>query len=367
MSGPLDGLRVVELAGVGPGPHAAMILGDWGADVVRIVRRGSDGSPTDVAGDPQLRNRTVTAADLKQPGDVAAALDLISAADVLVEGLRPGVLERLGLGPDRCMARNPRLVYARMTGWGQYGPLAETAGHDINYLALTGMLAAIGDPHHPVVPLNLIADYGGGSMYLVGAILAAVLERDRSGLGQVLDVAMMDGVNVLAQNVWAFRNMGMWEECRCANMLDGGAPYYTVYACADEKFVAVGAVEQRFYDELLAGLGLGRSTLPDRDDQHCWPQLRRVLATAFAAKTRDDWALVFGGTDACVTPVLTMSEAVGHPQQQARRAFGTIGGILQTLPGPLFGRTSIGSPQAPGAQVRTLADVAETWRTPRIS
>jgi alpha-methylacyl-CoA racemase len=360
--GALDGIRVVELAGQGPGPHAAMLLGDWGADVIRVVRKAQDGTPSDLAGDAQLRNRTLVAADLKDAKDVAALIQLIAEADVLIEGFRPGVTERLGLGPDECVAANPRLVYARITGWGQDGPLAQSAGHDINYLSVTGMLDSIGTSEHPVVPLNLVGDFGGGSMFLVAGILAALIERAQSDRGQVLDVAIVDGVNTLAQMFWTFRGMGIWHEQRANNILDGGAPYYGVYRCADGNHVAVGAIEQPFYAQLLAGLGMEPGELPDRDDPSQWPQLKALFATAFAAKTRAQWVDVFTGTDACVTPVLRMSEAVDHPQLRARRTFGDVGGIVQTMPAPMFSRSHPGEPDAPGAHVATVGEVAERWR-----
>jgi alpha-methylacyl-CoA racemase len=360
--GALDGIRVVELAGQGPGPHAAMLLGDWGADVIRVVRKAQDGTPSDLAGDAQLRNRTLVGADLKDAKDVAALLQLIAEADVLIEGFRPGVTERLGLGPDECIAANPRLVYARITGWGQDGPLAQSAGHDINYLSITGMLDSIGTSEHPVVPLNLVGDFGGGSMFLVAGILAALIERAQSDRGQVLDVAIVDGVNTLAQMFWTFRAMGIWHEQRANNILDGGAPYYGVYRCADGNHVAVGAIEQPFYAQLLAGLGMEPSELPDRDDPSQWPKLKSLLATAFAAKTRAQWVDVFTGTDACVTPVLRMSEAVDHPQLRARRTFGDVGGIVQTMPAPMFSRSHPGEPDAPGSHVATVGDVTERWR-----
>jgi alpha-methylacyl-CoA racemase len=359
--GPLAGIRVVELAGQGPVPHASMILGDWGAEVVRVVRPGIDGTPADLDGDPQLRNRTVVAADLKSADDVSKALELICQADVLLEGFRPGVTERLGLGPGPCLVRNPGLVYARMTGWGQTGPCAATAGHDINYIAITGMLEAIGPAEKPVPPLNLVGDYGGGSMYLLAAVLAALLERATTGLGQILDVAIIDGVNQLAQHIWAMRAMGVWGEQRAANMLDGGAPYYGVYACADGRHVAVGAVEQKFYRQLVDRLGLAIDDLPDRDSPQCWPELRAILAQAFSTKNRDDWVAIFDGTDACLSPVLTMGEARRHPQQLSRGILGDVEGVPQALPGPLFGRHPRRPVRPPGSDTDTLDGVARRW------
>ncbi|CAN5422513.1 CaiB/BaiF CoA-transferase family protein [soil metagenome] len=362
MTGPLDGIRVVELAGIGPGPHAAMLLGDWGADVVRVVRRGPDGEPADLAGDTLLRNRTVVGADLKDPDDLAAVRRLVDAADVLIEGFRPGVTERLGLGPEHCLATNPGLVYGRMTGWGQIGPMAAMAGHDLNYLSITGILDTVGTAERPVVPLNLVGDFGGGSTFLVMGILAALLERSRSGRGQVVDAAIVEGVGQMAQMIWSFRGMGMWQEEREANILDGGAPFYGIYACADGGHVAIGAIEQQFYAQAIAGLGLDLATLPDRDDKSQWPALRDALATAFASRTRDEWTKIFDGTDACVTPVLTMTESLEQPHLRERGAFGSIDGVPQPMPAPRFDRSVPPAPTAPGARVATCTDVADRWQ-----
>jgi alpha-methylacyl-CoA racemase len=365
--GPLAGIRVVELAGQGPGPHAAMLLGDWGADVVRVVRKGPDGSPADIAGDAQLRNRTLVAADLKDPQDRAAVAEMICGADVFIEGFRPGVTERLRLGPQECMTDNPRLVYARMTGWGQNGPMALAAGHDINYASVTGVLDMIGEPERPTVPLNLLGDFGGGSMFLLSAILAALLEREVSGQGQVLDVAIVDGVNTLAQTIWSFRAMGIWNERRAANILDGGAPYYGVYRCADGRYVAVGAIEQPFYEQVVSGLGLDSQTLPDRDDPTRWTELRTILAGAFASRTREQWSEVFGGTDACVTPVLSMTEALDYPHLLARNAFAVVDGAAQAMPAKIFGRTPSSYPRACGTRVESLSDGLARWGRPSPS
>jgi alpha-methylacyl-CoA racemase len=359
--GPLHGLRVVELAGVGPGPHAAMLLGDWGADVVRLVRKDADGKPADLIGDTLLRNRTLVGADLKDPADVAVVLALVARADVLIEGFRPGVTERLGLGPDTCLALNPRLVYGRMTGWGQDGPMAAMAGHDLNYLSITGMLDAVGTSDTPTVPLNLVGDFGGGSMFLVMGIMAALFERTHSGRGQVVDAAIVDGVGQLAQMIWSFRAMGIWREQRAANILDGGAPYYGVYGCADGRHVALGAIEAPFYARAIAGLGLDLATMPDRDDQAQWPALRVILERAFATRSRDEWAAVFDGTDACVTPVLTMSEALEHPHLRARQAFGVVDGVRQPMPAPRLDRSMPKPPSPPGAKTSSLAEEVASW------
>ncbi|HEX9499127.1 MAG TPA: CaiB/BaiF CoA-transferase family protein, partial [Mycobacterium sp.] len=308
MAGPLYGLRVIELAGIGPGPHAAMLLGDLGADVVRVERPGK-GPATNPSNDYLLRNRRSVAANLKSEEDRDLVLRLIAKADVLIEGFRPGVTERLGLGPQDCAKVNERLIYARMTGWGQTGPRSQQAGHDINYISLNGVLHAIGrGGDRPVPPLNLVGDFGGGSMFLVVGILSALWERERSGKGQIIDAAMVDGSSALSTMMWAFRAMGMWSDERGVNMLDTGAPYYDTYTCADGRFVAVGAIEPQFYAELLAKLGLDAAELPDQNDVGRWPELRARLTAVFASQDRDHWAKVFADSDACCTPVLSFAE-----------------------------------------------------------
>jgi alpha-methylacyl-CoA racemase len=329
-SGPLTGLRVVELGGIGPGPHAAMLLADIGADVVRITR--PSGEPYDV-----LPGRQRVEADLKADAGRATTWGLIDDADVLIEGFRPGVAERLGLGPEECLARNPRLVYGRMTGWGQDGPLAHQAGHDINYIGLTGVLHAIGTADgRPTPPLNLVGDFGGGSMYLVVGILAALWERERTGQGQVVDAAIVDGTSSLAQQFWMLRALGAWTDERAANLLDSGAPFYDTYRCADGRYVAVGALEPQFYATLLAGLGLADEGLPAQLDRDSWPVLRKRFATIFATRTRDAWAETFAGMDACVTPVLTFAEAAEHPHLRARGTIVTVDGTPRAAPAPRF-------------------------------
>ncbi|HEY8532618.1 MAG TPA: CaiB/BaiF CoA-transferase family protein [Micromonospora sp.] len=349
MPGPLDGLRVLELGGIGPGPHAAMILGDLGADVVRIDPPAPSAEVAEAARRNQLlRNRRSVVADLKNPADRERVLALVERADVLLEGFRPGVAERLGVGPQECHARNPRLVYGRMTGWGQDGPLAARAGHDINYLSVTGALSAIrrsGQP--PTVPLNLVGDYGGGSMLLVIGVLAALWERERSGQGQVVDAAMLDGVTLLTQAIWNLRGRGAWHEEPESNVIDGGAPFYGVYECADGKYVAVGPLEREFFVELLTGLGLDPQTLPDQYDRSGWPRLREAIAAAIATRTRDEWAAVFDGRDACLTPVLEFSEAAAHPQIRARGTLVEVDGVLQAAPAPRFSRTPTALPRPP--------------------
>ena len=354
---PLAGVRVVELAGMGPGPHAGMMLADLGADVVRVERRGADRTPVP---DFAWRGKRTVAADLKDDTDHARVLDLIAHADVLLEGYRPGVTERLGLGPDECLRRNPRLVYARITGWGQDGPYAGQAGHDINYISITGALHAIGTPDHPVPPLNLVGDFGGGSMFLLVGILAALWERQRSGKGQVVDAAMVDGSSVLIQMMWQMRASGMWSDERGTNMLDGGAPYYDTYECADGRYVAVGAIEPQFYAAMLAGLGLDAANLPPQNDPTRWPELRAVLTDAFAGHDRDHWTKVFADSDACVTPVLAFGEVHTEPHITERNTFYEVNGGLQPLPAPRFSRTPVGAPR-PASPVTDAEAVLEDW------
>ncbi|MBA2471592.1 MAG: CoA transferase [Pseudonocardiales bacterium] len=365
MPGPLVGLRVIELAGLGPGPHAAMLLADLGADVVRI-ERPSDGKQglqlAPLADDQMLRGRRSVMLDLKDPAGRETTLRLVEQADVLIEGLRPGVTERLGVGPADCHARNPRLVYGRMTGWGQAGPLADRAGHDINYIALTGALHAIGNAGaKPVPPLNLVGDFGGGSMFLVFGVLAALWERDRSGAGQVIDAAMVDGVSVLAQMFWSLRAGGLWSDERGSNLLDSGAPFYDTYACADGRYVAVGALEPQFYAALLDGLGLTGEELPGQLDPAGWPALRQRFIDAFASRCRDEWVAVFEGTDACVAPVLSFAEVPAHPHIAARGTVITVDGVPQAAPAPRFSRTSPDRPTPPPKPGADTADVLADW------
>lgn len=325
---PLEGLLVVEFGGIGPGPHGAMLLADLGAEVVRVERpSGGLSVVPDASRDFLLRGRRSVSADLKSAEGRASVLSLISSADVVIEGFRPGVLERLGLGPSDCLAVNPGLIYARMTGWGQSGPLAQRAGHDINYLSVTGVLHAIGKP-----PLNLVGDFGGGSLYLVLGVLAALWERQRTGRGQVVDAAIVDGVASLAQMIWSMKAQSVWEDAPDANLLDGGCPFYAIYECRDGRSVAVGSLEPQFYCLLVAGLGL--TDLPEQMDRASWPLLRKMFAEAFLTRTRDEWVEVFGDTDACVTPVLTLEEAVSHPHLVARGVFTPDGAAA---PAPRFG------------------------------
>jgi alpha-methylacyl-CoA racemase len=335
----------VELAGIGPGPHAAMILGDLGADVVRVDR------PTAKNGaisDAMLRNRRSVTADLKSDEGRQFVLDLVAKADVLIEGFRPGVTERLGLGPEDCAKVNEKLVYARMTGWGQDGPRALQAGHDINYISLNGVLNAIGRKgERPVPPLNLAGDFGGGSMFLLLGILSALWERQTSGKGQVVDAAMIDGSSVLIQMMWAFRAQGVWSDERGTNMLDTGAPYYDTYETADGKYFAIGAIEPQFYAELLAKLGLDPETLPGQNDIGRWEELRATFTEVFKTKNRDDWAAIFAGSDACATPVLAFGEVLDEPHIAERSTFYETQHGLQPMPAPRFSRSEPAVPSPP--------------------
>jgi alpha-methylacyl-CoA racemase len=358
-TGPLRGVRVVEVAGIGPGPHACMILADLGADVVRIERPG--GQPlTGGAHDLLNRGRPSVALDLKEPAAVATVLDLVERADVLVEGMRPGVAERLGLGPEECRARNPRLVYGRMTGWGQEGPLAATAGHDLNYVAITGALFGLGqDPARPHFPSNLVGDFGGGSTYLVIGLLAALLEARVSGEGQVVDAAIVDGTAHLNAMTSSFLASGAYTEERASNLLDGGAPYYDLYETADGRHLSVGALEPQFYDVLVDRFGLA-GTAPDRYDPANAGALRTLIAETVATRTLAEWTEVFDGTDACVAPVLTLGEAPSHPHLAARGTFVEKDGLVQPRPAPRFSRTAatLDRPPAPRAGHDTRAALA---------
>ncbi|KRB47496.1 MULTISPECIES: CaiB/BaiF CoA-transferase family protein [unclassified Terrabacter] len=355
--GPLAGVRVVELAGIGPAPFAAMLLADLGADVIRVDRPGEPSLPVPLPPESDLlrRGRPSVALDLKHPDGLATTLDLVEQADVLLEGYRPGVAERLGLGPDDCLARNPRLVYGRMTGWGQDGPLAHSAGHDIGYVAVTGALHAIGRAGGPPqVPVNLVGDFGGGALYLVVGVLAALLEARTSGRGQVVDAAIVDGTAHLSSLVVGLASAGLWSDRRGTNLLDTGAPFYDVYETSDGGWLAVGPLEPAFYAELLHLLDL-TDAAPDRLDPAQWPALRTLLADAFRTRTRDAWTAVFEGTDACVEPVLSYAEAPAHPHLAARGTYVEHHGIVQPAPAPRFSRTPavLGAPPStPGADTR---------------
>jgi alpha-methylacyl-CoA racemase len=342
VSGPLTGLRIVELSALGAAPFAGMMLADAGADVVLIDRNDRGVSTSSNADNPDFlaRGRRSIAVDLKSESGVALVLELVSRADGLMEGFRPGVAERLGLGPAECLARNPKLVYGRMTGWGQDGPMAQYGGHDIDFIALAGSLDPIGRAGQPpLAPLNLVGDFGGGGMLLAFGMLAAIIHAQKTGKGQVVDAAMVDGAAILMTMTHSLRAMGMWPGERGTNILDSGAHFYEVYETSDGKYMAVGAVEPKFYSNLLAVLGLDEESLPAQLDSRYWPEMKQRFAAAFATKTRDEWAMGFDGVDACVVPVLSMSEAPGHPHIKHRRTFTSVAGVEQPAPAPRFGLT----------------------------
>ena len=340
--GPLHDVRIVEMSGIGPAPYCGMLLADLGAEVIRIDRlQASDlGFAVELRYDLLNRGKKAAAVDIKSPEGVAVVKELVGAADALIEGFRPGVMERLGLGPDVCREINPRLVFGRMTGWGQTGPLKALAGHDINYIAMSGALNAIGPKDGaPVVPLNLLGDFGGGALFLAMGVLAAILEARASGQGQVVDAAMVDGVGSLLTMQHGYLQAGLWTDQRGSNPLDGRAPYYTTYATSDGGRMAVGAIEARFYAALLEGLGLAGADLPGQHDRARWGELRAALARAFATRTREAWTHVFAQSDACVTPVLDLAEAIAHPQAVERGAYARTDGVTAPAPAPRFSRT----------------------------
>ncbi len=348
-SGPLRGVRIIEFQGIGPGPFCGMLMADLGADVVRIDRKGTQPGADFIMG----RGKRSIAIDLKSPDGVEAALCLIDKADALIEGFRPGVMERLGLGPEIALKRNPKLVFGRMTGWGQTGPWSSMAGHDIDYIALTGALHAMGRRGETTAPpLNLVGDYGGGALYLAFGLLAGILETKSSGKGQVVDVAMTDGAASLMTMFYSMRGVGVWNDTKEDNLLDGGAHFYDTYECADKKLLAIGAIEPQFHAELVKILGLADSDFPKRMDRAAWPAYAQTIATVVKTKTRDDWMKLFEGTDACVAPVLTMEEAPKHPHNVARGTFQTVAGITQPGPAPRFSRTAgaINGPPAKAGQ-----------------
>jgi alpha-methylacyl-CoA racemase len=356
--GPLAGLRVIELAGVGPAPMCAMLLADLGATVLRIERTAAVelGLPRPPQFNLLNRGRRIVALDLKSKDGVEIALSLAERADALIEGFRPGVMERLGLGPDACLARNPRLVYGRMTGWGQDGPLADAAGHDLNYIAITGALDAIGRKGQPPsIPLNLVGDFGGGALYLALGVLAGLNEASRSGRGQVVDAAIVDGALSLMTMVYGNLAAGMWRPERGSNITDSGAPFYNVYECADGKYVSVAAVELRFFRELLARIGIDEAEIPDRLDRSSWERAQALLAERFRTRTRDEWCAVLEGTDSCFAPVLSMSEAPSHPHIAARKSLIEIDGVMQPAPAPRFSRTMPQTPSGPRSVARAEA------------
>ena len=365
MSGPLEGVRIIELAGIGPSPFACMMLADAGADIIRLERAPSTPPTPGPHWDVLNRNRSSVGIDLKRPGAVELVLDLVERADVLIEGFRPGVAERLGVGPEQCLGRNPALVYGRMTGWGQDGPMADTAGHDIDYIAVSGALWPIGRlGERPVAPLNLVGDFGGGGMLLAFGVLAALVEARRSGRGQVVDAAMTDGSAALMTMIYSFRQLGWWREERGVNILDSGAHYYEVYETADGRYFAVGAMEAKFYAELLKGLGLEAEDLPDQMDRERWPEMKARFAAIFATKTRDEWAAVFDGTDACAVPVLSPWEAPDHPHNAARGTFVEVEGIVQPAPAPRFSRTPGEVRRPPSPPGADTDEALSAWGVP---
>ena len=364
MSGPLEDLRVVELVGIGPCPFAAMVLADLGADVLRVERPSAvpETAPSGPYTDPLHRGKRSIGVDLKQPSGVALVLDLAERADAVLEGFRPGVTERLGVGPEECRARNPRLVYGRMTGWGQCGPLASAVGHDIDYIAVSGALDPIGrSGDRPVPPLNLLGDFAGGGMLLALGVVSAVLAAQRSGEGQVVDAAMVDGAALLTTMIWGFRAVGFWKDERGTNLLDTGAPFYEVYECADGRHVAVGALEPDFYAALLEVMGLAPGELPPQMDREQWPATKERFAQVFRRKSRDEWVEAAEGTDACIAPVLAMGEVADDPHNKARGTFIEVGGMIQPGPAPRFDRTPAGLPSPPLWPGQHGVDSLRSW------
>ncbi|MFC9153891.1 CaiB/BaiF CoA transferase family protein [Streptomyces bauhiniae] len=365
--GPLSGVRVVELAGIGPGPFAAMLLADLGADVVRVDRPDGPGLGIDPARDVTNRNKRSVVVDLKAPDGAARVLDLAERADVLIEGYRPGVAERLGVGPADCHARNPRLVYGRMTGWGQDGPLADRAGHDVSYIAVTGTLGMIGRPGEPpALPANLLGDYAGGSLYLVVGVLAALHHARATGTGQVVDAAIVDGTAHLSAMIHGMLAAGAWQDRRAANLLDGGCPYYGTYETADGTYMAVGALEPRFYAEFLRLLDLDGLADAHHDPAR-WPELRERVAARFKSGTRAEWTARFEGTDACVAPVLSLREAPHHPHLAARATFTEHDGLVQPAPAPRFSATPTRVRTGPALPGTGAEDVARDWDLPQAT
>jgi len=363
--GPLQGIKIVELAGIGPGPMAAMMMADMGATVLRVEREQASGLGVQrpLNCDITLRSRKAVALDLKKPEHRDRVLRLVEEADVLIEGFRPGVTERLGLGPDDCHARNPRLVYGRMTGFGQTGPMAQAAGHDLNYIAMSGALAAIGRADQPPTPpLNLVGDYGGGALYLVVGVLAALLEAKGSGKGQVVDAAMVDGAANLMAAPFGMFAAGLLTKTRGANVLDSGSYFYDAYECADGKYVSVAAIEPKFHAEMLELMELDPSIVGKQMDRSDWPRLKTVMAERFKTKTRDEWVAIMGGSDACFAPVLELDEVADDPHNKERETFIEIDGVVQPAPAPRFSRTPNPTPTAPvRADMISLDDALDGW------
>ena len=361
--GPLAGVRIVEFASIGPGPFAAMLLADMGADIVAIDR--PDPGPFR-SGAVLSRGRPVVVADLKDATQRDEALALLDHADALIEGFRPGVMERLGLGPDVVLGRNAKLVYGRMTGWGQTGPLADSAGHDINYIALSGALAAIGPREEPMPPLNLLGDFGGGALYLIAGLLAAIIAARQSGKGQVVDCAICDGAASLMAMFSEMTAKGRWRDERRANLLDGGAPFYRTFLCADGNHIAIGALEPRFYQTLCELAGFNDAIFQTRENPAHWPTLHQKMEAVFKTRTRDEWRALLEGTDACFAPVLTLSEAPHHPHLAARQTFTEVDGLTQPAPAPRFSRTP-SSIRAVVSAPGSLAEAASKWRAAHVT
>jgi alpha-methylacyl-CoA racemase len=358
--GPLTGIKVVEFAGIGPGPFAAMMLGDLGADVIRIDRAALAKNPAGPSSDVSNRSRRSIAIDLKHPDGVELALRLVERCDVLIEGFRPGIMERLGLGPEICLDRRPELVYGRVTGWGQTGPLSQSAGHDINYIALAGALYPIGRAgERPVPPLNLVGDFGGGGMLLAFGIVSALLAVQRGGTGQVVDAAMVDGAALLTTMIHSLKALGLWTDERGANMLDSGAHYYDVYETADGHYISIGAIEPQFYAELLSKVGADPAGLADQNNRQAWPEMSERFAALFAQRTRAEWEALLEGTDACFAPVLSLDEAPRHPHNVVRRTFVELEGVIQPAPAPRFSRDGLEDPTPPPRPGRDTDEILD--------
>lgn len=359
--GPLQGIKIIEMAGLGPAPFCAMLLADMGADVIRLERPGGS-NLLGVEYDILNRGRRSVAVDLKTPAGVETVLKLVEKADALIEGFRPGVMERLGLGPDICQQRNPKLVFGRMTGWGQDGPMAQAAGHDINYISLTGALSAIGGKDSgPVAPLNLVGDFGGGAMYLAVGVLSALLESRSSGKGQVVDAAMTDGASHLMAMMFNLHHFKMWSDERASNLLDGGAHFYGTYECGDGKWISVGSIEPRFYALLLEKAEITDEAFQRQMDANLWPELTEKLVEKFKTKSRDEWCAIMEGTDICFAPILTMAEAPDHPHNKARGTFIENHGVVQPAPAPRFSRTRTATPSHPPKPGQHTDEVLKDW------
>jgi len=364
MSGPLKGIKIIEMAGIGPGPFCGMLLADMGADVVRVDRVSSHNKGINFSPEYDLLNRSKRsiAVDLKTDQGLQTVLKLIAKADGLIEGFRPGVMERLGLGPDVCMQLNPKLCFGRITGWGQNGPLANAAGHDLNYISLTGVTHSIGRPHHkPMIPLNLIGDFGGGALYLAMGLLAALLHAKQSGKGQVVDAAMVDGAASLMTMQYAIAQMGQWSGGRGENVLDGGAPFYDVYETSDGKYISIAPIEKKFYEELMIRLGIDIQDLPPQNSQEHWNQIKTKLEKLFLTQTRDHWCALLEGTDACFAPVLDLMEAEKHPHHVTRQTYTRVQGVLQARPAPRFSHTPSAIQNPPHLAGADSQQVLKDW------